>query len=379
MSALLKYALRYMPLLVVALFLIPLNIYMLNINVQRPASSSLPAPSPFGPGSALYGITMLSSDEAWAVGGTFLAKPSGKDATNQTYIPNGGIILHYAGGGWSLARVSGSLQLPLLSVSFDSSRDGWAVGWGGTMAHYSGDSWSVVSNAANFKQNLLSVAMLSPSNGWAVGYSGSILHYDGKQWMPVPSPTRLDLRGIAMLSPVEGWAVGNGGTILHYAHGTWSAVSSSPTTSTLNSVTMLSTNEGWAVGQQGTILHYRNGDWVSVHPVNYYRNPATYQSANFFSIAANSIHSGWIAGDQHFLTYRSEVWTEPDTIVNIYTSGAKAKASATSHYYFGLYSIAISPSGEVWAVGSVTNAQFENSLGMFHYQGGKWYVYSYSA
>ena len=379
MSALLKYALRYIPLLLVALFLIPLHMYMANVNQPQAVPLSYPVSSPFGPGSALYGITILPSGEVWAVGGGFIAKPDGQDKTRQVYIPYSGIILHFVGGSWNVARIAGSLGLPLLSVSFDSPRDGWAVGWAGTMAHYNGDTWSVVPSSANFKQNLLGVAMLSASNGWAVGYSGSILHYDGQQWTQAPSPTRLDLRGIAMSSSAEGWAVGDSGTLLHYDHGTWSIINPSPTNNTLNSVTMLSTNEGWAVGQQGTILHYRNGDWESVHPVNYYRNPSAYQSADFFSIAANSIHSAWIAGDQHFLTYTSEVWTEPDTIISIYTSKADAKGPATSHYYVGLYGIAVSPSGDVWAVGSINDYQLNNTLGMFHYQGGKWYIYSYSS
>src|SRR5215472_7930340 len=169
---------------------------------QQTPSDTLPVPLP---GAALYSVAMLSSQDAWAVGGTF----GGQHETNQDrridlVVPGNGLILHYTtNSGWQADNVRGSIRAPLLSVSMDSSRDGWAVGYNGTFVHYDGHAWSMVPGPPNFNKNIVSVAMPSPVDGWAVGYSGSILHYDGQQWTQVPSPTVFDLRSIAMSSSQE--------------------------------------------------------------------------------------------------------------------------------------------------------------------------------
>src|SRR5436309_8673526 len=227
MSATLKYALRYAPLLILALLLIPLRVYTAGKGQPNPAllqhDQGL---SPFSPGPALYSVTMLPSGEVWAVGGSFIGKCNAQNATRCFPTPASGIILHYSDSVWVPANVTDPLRAPLLSVSLDSPHDGWAVGWAGTLVHYHSNTWSIAPDSAKFKQNLLGVTMLSPSDGWAVGYSGTILHYDGKRWTRVPSLTTVDLRSIAMPSPQEGWAVGDSGTILHYHNGTWSLASS---------------------------------------------------------------------------------------------------------------------------------------------------------
>jgi hypothetical protein len=64
----LKYALRYAPLLVLALLLIPLRLS--GWGEQQPASRQRSL-SPFQPGSELFGITMRTSADAWAVGGIY--------------------------------------------------------------------------------------------------------------------------------------------------------------------------------------------------------------------------------------------------------------------------------------------------------------------
>src|SRR5258706_2219850 len=249
-----KYALRYLPLLGLLLLLIPWHLYMASWTNQSTAA----AWSPYNPGPALYGVTMLSTNDVWAVGGSF-EQEEDQQRVRIIYAVSG-IILHYTDGAWAAVD---TLQKPLFSVSLDSPRDGWAVGYGGILVHYDGKTWSTVTGPANFNNNLLGVAMTSPEDGWAVGYGGSILHYDGQQWMAYPGPTTADLRAIAMPSPHEGWAVGDSGTILHYHAGTWSLVKSAPATSnTLRSISMLSADEGWMVGDNGTILHYRGEDGV---------------------------------------------------------------------------------------------------------------------
>lgn len=368
-----KYALRYAPLLILALLLIPLRIFMVGSvhqagkALQYAAFPPYPASSSFNHYTAFYGVTMLSSGDTWAVGGSFSAKPD-ESRTARPLLPSSGMILHYASNTWVAANITQPLRVPLLSVSLDSPQDGWAVGLNGTFVHYNGNEWSIVPGPANFNRNLLGVIMLSASDGWAVGYSGSILHYNGKQWTQVPSPTTVDLRSIAMPSAQEGWAVGDSGTILRYHAGTWSIIRPSPTSSTLNRVSMLSTNEGWVVGRQGTVLHYRDGTWESVHPAAYYRSPSTYQSVELFDVVMNSIHSGWIAGGQHFLTYSSEAWIEQGNVVN----SIKGQSPGMTLNSFNMYAIAMSPTGKGWAVGGLYSYKSDNEGVILHYQSGKW-------
>ncbi|HEX6481563.1 MAG TPA: hypothetical protein VF043_22200 [Ktedonobacteraceae bacterium] len=363
----LKYALRYTPLLILALLLVSLHFSVDGMAEQKGQVRQSPASSPGGISSALYSIAALPDGEAWAVGGSTTTQPASSGTPQGFPVPSSGIILHYANNTWAPARSTGHLQLPLLSVSLDSPQDGWAVGWTGTLVHYDGYAWSTSPGPANFKQNLLAVAMLSSTNGWAVGNSGTILHYDGRRWQLVSSPTTVDLHSVAFPSPSEGWAVGVGGTILHYHHGVWNVVSPSPTGSILNSVSMLSTGEGWAVGNQNTILHYRDGTWEHIHPVSYYQHPLNSQAPVLSGIAMNSIRSGWIVGGSHLLTYSSEAWidlTETDE-----PSDALNNLS--------LFSVTVSPTAEGWAVGSINgyNTMPHRPAGVIlHYEAGKWVI-----
>jgi hypothetical protein len=363
----LKYALRYIPLLILALLLISLHFTRDSIAEQKGSFGQSPASSPGGILSALYSIDALPDGEAWAVGGSFTVQPAASSVHQSSPTPSSGIIMHYINNTWTPAHLAGQLQLPLLSVSMDSPQDGWAVGWTGAIVHYDGHAWSISPGPPNLKQNLLGIAMLSSTNGWVVGNSGTILHYDGKRWALVSSPTIVDLHSVAFPSPSEGWAVGVGGTILHYHHGSWNVVSPSPAGSTLNSVSMLSTNEGWAVGNQDTILHYRNGTWENTHPVSYYQHPSNAQARVLAGIAMNTIRSGWIVGGSHLLTYSSEAWIEP----------TKIDEPSNELTNLSLFSITMSPVGEGWAVGSIDGykAMPHRPAGVIlHYEAGKWVI-----
>jgi len=362
----LKYSLRYLPLLL-ALLLIPLRLTDWGQRNPNPVPV-YQALSPFRPGSALYGITMLSRDDGWAVGGFFTRACSSQgpqDKTSCPITPYSGLILHYTSKTWEPAKVSRNITLPLLAVSLDSPSDGWAVGYNATLVHYNGDSWSTVPGPANFNKNLFGVSMLTPADGWAVGYGGSILHYDGKQWTQIASPTQFDLRSIAMSSSQEGWAVGDNGTILHYHAGIWS-VASSPTRNALNSVALLSSHEGWAVGKQDTILHYRDetGVWEQVDC-----GPNSCQGKDLYGIAMSTITSGWAIGDQHLLAYRAEVWSAPN---NIRSSSANPPAAKFNFPDLNLYAVALPSPAEGWAVGRTTAGNGDNVFVILHYQNNGW-------
>lgn len=356
----LKYALRYAPLPILVLLLIPFRLLIAQ-EQSSPAPLDKVSGAPL-PGSALYSVAMLSPQNAWAVGGTFILQKTDQQNTNpqarsESYVaPGSGLILHYmANGGWQPDNVASNLTSPLFSVSMDSPQDGWAVGYGGTFVHYNGNTWSTTPGPANFNKNVTGVAMLSPSDGWAVGYGGSILRYDGRQWTQVQSPTSYDLHSIAMPTAQGGWAVGDNGTILHYSSGAWSRIASSAT-NRLNNVSMLSANEGWAVGDGGTILHYRDGVWESV-----YSAISTLNQMSLVGVTMSSIHSGWIISNERMLTYSSEVWAL-----------ASSRSATISLDNLHLHGITMSPSGEGWAAGSIAENNGNTALVILHYQNGKW-------
>jgi photosystem II stability/assembly factor-like uncharacterized protein len=339
-----RYALRYLPLLMLALFLLPLHNYLNNRHPEAVTNNPaiqypLPIiPSPFTPGSALYGIAMPSPQEAWAVGGTFQLVP---EPHNQRVQPVSGLILHYQNGSWLAA---GSVTEPLLSVSMSSPQDGWAVGYAGELDHYNGRTWQKFPAPTN--AILCSIVMLSAEDGWATGFGGMILHFHDHKWNEVPSPTSADLLSLKMVSAQEGWIVGSNGTILHYSQGQWKTVNS-PTTQTLNDVSLLSAHEGWAVGDQGTILHFRNGVWSLVQWF------PGYGAKTFLNVVITSEQTGWIVGKQVMLTYRQEVW----------------QAKNPDNIYQTWYALVMNTPTNGWAVG-------DNNC-IYHYQAGTWHlVYS---
>src|SRR5437899_4317219 len=71
MPAMLKYALRYAPLIIVALLLVPLRLYMAAMGQQQTTPLAYQATSPFSPGTALYSVALLPASDVWAVGGSF--------------------------------------------------------------------------------------------------------------------------------------------------------------------------------------------------------------------------------------------------------------------------------------------------------------------
>ncbi|GHO85672.1 WD40/YVTN/BNR-like repeat-containing protein [Dictyobacter formicarum] len=338
-----RYALRFLPLLVLALLLLLVRSY-LNQSSSYTGPSQTPqmplAYSPFEIGPALYGVAMVSSQDVWAVGGSFKAVSNQRN-TLRMVVPEQGQILHYQDDSWVAYA---SFPVPLLAISMSSAHDGWAVGYAGQLAHFDGHNWQA--ERASTSATLCSVVMLSEQEGWASGYGGTILHYHDHHWQVVASPTNNDVLSLKMLSTQEGWAVGENGTILHYSQGIWRNFAS-PTSHTLNDLSMLSADEGWAVGNQGIILHYRQGIWSPVQM----SSPGNDTPA-LLGVVMNTVHSGWIIGKQSMLTYDREVWQFPSASLD----GVPP----------ALYALAMHTPNEGWAVG-------ERNV-IYHYQSGHWKI-----
>ena len=96
---------------------------------------------------------------------------------------------------------------PILNgVTLVSQNDAWAVGEGGGIYHWNGTDWRRVASPTTSTLN--AVSMVSATDGWAVGEHGTILHWNGAVWQTYAAAPAVDrLHAVAMLSATDGWAV----------------------------------------------------------------------------------------------------------------------------------------------------------------------------
>lgn len=229
-------------------------------------------PSPPTVNNTFSAVAADGADDIWAVG---------QQENSKT------LIEHWDGTAWSVIK-SPSIKSEfssLFGVTVLSSHDVWAVGTAQNrisssqtlVEHWNGKQWKVVSspNAPGLPfSSLSSVAASSSHNIWAVGYGGDafeqtqmlIEHWNGSRWTVVTSPSVLDssLFAISALSGKNAWAVGgardpNNGNFITLTvqwNGTaWSIVSSptpGTTSSELDAVMQVpGTNQVWTVGYYG--------------------------------------------------------------------------------------------------------------------------------
>jgi hypothetical protein len=234
----------------------------------------------FSVDTALYGVTALASDNAWAVGGS-------------VFEPNESVVEHWDGTSWSNIP-SGSFPGILYAVTALGPNNIWAVGtrsYPGPMLieHWDGTSWTASYQlaAGRFGGNLRGITALGPNEIWAVGYywgAGRVeytltMHFNGHGWRQVQSPSPLTsfeedqnwLTSVTATSSKDVWAVGfdrglhspqtstPGRTLIEHWNGTrWSVVSSPDPSSTFGNalwgVKAVSASNVWAVGINDGVL-----------------------------------------------------------------------------------------------------------------------------
>ncbi|HEY3130429.1 MAG TPA: hypothetical protein VGL91_13295 [Acidobacteriota bacterium] len=239
---------------------------------------SSPSPSISGL-SELRGVAASSADDVWAVGYY--------EALNGASLP---LVEHWNGASWMILRAaSPSASANVLNgVTVISANDAWAVGtyydsqkgiFKTLIEHWDGTNWVLASSPSPgvYTFNILTgVAAVSATDVWAVGYyqatNASFLpiieHWDGKRWRIVSTPVLSAaygsanvLKDIAVVSASDIWAVGmfqNEATdyhqhrplIEHWDGTNWSIISSpSPGKSAeLNGVAALSSGIVSAAG-----------------------------------------------------------------------------------------------------------------------------------
>ncbi|HVB23948.1 MAG TPA: hypothetical protein VNG51_18575 [Ktedonobacteraceae bacterium] len=222
--------------------------------------------------SALEGVTALSKQDIWTVGGH-------NDFNNTHHLT---LAENWNGTKWSVSpTVDKSTETELLAVSAVSANDVWAVGTyqkgnvpGKSLTeHWNGASWQVIPspNVAGKDNWLVAVAAHAPNDVWAVGYSEVNLgnyqtlteHWNGTNWSIIPSINVGSVgdifSSVVDVSAKDVWAVGDATvnfsasqTLVEHWNGVkWKVVSSPSVPSLenqLSGVSALSAQDIWTVG-----------------------------------------------------------------------------------------------------------------------------------
>jgi hypothetical protein len=303
---------------------------------------------------------------------------------------------------WKVVRTPnvGTLGSSFYGVTALSSRDAWAVGYSGangpvalTLAeHWNGSSWTVVPTpspgGSSATSLLYDVAAVSPTDIWAVGtYLDSpaqdalqtlVEHWNGTSWTVVPSPDPYGntydamLWGVSAVSARDIWAVGEGnppgpesgvegppqGLIEHWNGTSWTVVPSHIpySSSTLYKVDAISARDAWAVGNstslsKGGILEHWNGTrWRIV------RRPALRHQPYLMGVSATSASNVWAIGGGAY-HWNGVTWRHVPT----------ARPSGSAGYSF--FGVAAASARNAWAVGG-----YQARTLIEHWDGTSWKV-----
>ncbi len=287
-----------------------------------------------GSGPTLHDVSVVASDNAWAVG-------------------DEGTILHWNGQTWT--AVECPIDTNLKSIDMVSADDGWAVssGWladdhlpQSSILRWDGRSWTEFARPK--LGHLNSVRMASSNDGWAVGGFAAqgwlgyrltmwseILHWDGQTWTSFERPTDLMLNSVDARTSDCGWAVGglsdrrfrqDRSTILHWDGHAWTEATSL-WDRRLHSVDLVSADDGWAVGSHGATMHWDGGYWTEV--------PSPTRE-DLWAVAVLSSMDGWAVGSRGtILHWDGTAWSEAESPTGL-----------------ALYSVAMVSADDGWAVGS---------------------------
>jgi hypothetical protein len=332
-------------------------------------------PSPPAPTFGLYGVSIISHTDVWAVAGGPLSLPT-------IYPINVGFVEHWDGTSWSTIRSPqpANYENDLYAVATLSPSNVWAVGsyensqngylepQDTLVEHWDGTQWSVIASPSSqaFFNTLSGVAALAPDDIWAVGSQESlsgtsqtlIEHWNGTLWSIVPSPNvgsyDNELEGVDALSPDDIWAIGDssdgkGGnrTLVEQWNGQQWSVVPSPSIGTfpnyLREVAGVAPDDLWTVGTYwsypgditNTLTEHWNGtQWsVATSP-----NPPGGDNdlSGVAALATNNVWAtGYTAGVSLILHWDGQQWSR------VSSPGGGG----------GLHSIEALNAHDIWAVG----------------------------
>jgi hypothetical protein len=270
------------------------------VEVCTPTFEIAPSADPGDGSNALWGVTALSSAEAWAVGsasdpggplvvlierwdgatwtaeegpnpGSELnelldvdaAEPNDVWAVGRTASGFGErpLVVHYDGTAWTQVEVPEEQIGVLTGVAAIAPNDVWVVGYAGDPAaglerpvilHWDGQLWADVEPGratGTGKAALLGIEAVAPDDLWAVGYLHAkplMIHFDGQAWTRAETDVRGVTNAISPVTPTDVWAVGD--PIQRYDGQTWSAAAEVRADGELSGVAAIGPSDVWAVG-----------------------------------------------------------------------------------------------------------------------------------
>src|SRR5438874_4942367 len=316
----------------------------------------VPAPNPGMSFLDLNGVSVISPNDAWAVG---------------YYDVNGSwrtLTMHWDGSSWTV--VGSPSPDPtinrLFGVAALSGTNVWAVGQGGDGSlalHRTTADWTqtVTVNEGTGDNVLKAISVRTSNDIWAVGNEQEqslALHYDGASWNVVPTPNRqygIRLEGVDAIAANDAWAVGWSGSgnfddenaALHWDGSSWSII---PTPQPgagidkLYAVEAVASNNVWAVGfyeddndqYRSLILHWNGSSWAIVD-----HNCDTY--GGLTGLGFISPTDAGAVGDAEACHYDGKTWTEVPS---------PQPRPEYNEIGYPLEDVSGAASNDVWAVGA---------------------------
>ena len=259
--------------------------------------------------SILYGMSALTTTDAWAVGAS-------------------GLVAHYTGS-WSTGTAGTSA---LYGVHDTAANDVWAVGAAYKAYHYTG-SWDAGTTLAT--STLESVDASGTNDVWTVGLDKKVYHYSlSSAWSAVTAGVATNLSRVSAATASCIWAVGPAGVIDATSNGglTW-ATQTSGTTNDINGIDAVSSTVAYAACSYGTgnkniVLVYSSGTWST-------KNPAT-PLVNLYGITStpSSPTTCWAVGASGAIrkgTSSGGTWATETSGVTTQLNGVSA---ADANYVF---------------------------------------------
>lgn len=187
--------------------------------------------------SALFGASLTSPDDGWAVGNlvTTLPNPQG----GPRLAVSRALAERWNGTSWQQVAIAqpATKHVRLQAVADLGPDDAWAVGFLGDVApettapsgslveHWNGTRWQIISTPGGSAETLNAVAGTGPDDVWAAGSlnlapprpagdNTFFEHFNGTRWQAVTGPAGnfsedpVDVTALAALSPSDVWAVG---------------------------------------------------------------------------------------------------------------------------------------------------------------------------
>jgi hypothetical protein len=248
--------------------------------------------------SALFGVSMGSASDGWAVGNLVTTVPNPQGGPR--LVVSRALAERWNGTSWQQVAMAqpATRHARLQGVADMGSTDAWAVGFtgdvapgtsspsGGLVEHWDGTRWLIASTPGSSAETLNAVAGTGPDDVWAAGSmnlgapppagdNAFFEHFNGTSWQTVPGPAGnfsedpIEVTALAALSPSDVWAVGTQNPELSGQPGslnmaanwngkTWTVVptpdlgNSVSQTDVPTGVTAISADDVWASGVEFT-------------------------------------------------------------------------------------------------------------------------------